>query len=546
MNVRTGPWAVLRQFLFLTVALACFESDVIAQDNPPGMLTVTRYGEKSFAGIRAFVKCDSSVILATIDEIYRSSNDGASWTELVAPLSHKSVVDVVPLGDTVFVLTSNGVVHRTTNDGLTWSVVKREKSTSVNDLYLNNTAVDARFVPNINITDHDRYRSVTVSDSSLTVTTAGGVSHVISSSAIREPSCVALTDSVVYVGRSRLPILAVRLVDHDIREIGMTYLAQEYVSDVHVHNGFLYAGILAGQGGIHRKPLAGNQWEIVNIDRNTENVDVQCIVSGSKRVYVGFREHGVAFIPDGGHVAYPIHEGLSGAVAQTVDQYGDDLLLTARLRGLVRVRACGGVVDRFSTNLPHSSEYVTGVLGKTVVVGLHSGQVIRTTDDGHTWDTLGIRFTESAFNRVCAYDSTVFICTNDGAWSSSDSGRTWSRAFANLPQQSIQDIHRIPRGYIVRTNEEAYIYHNDGSYTSFQPAGEFEHKPHILDVFATDSAIYAVGYPGLFVSTDDGASWKTYTIAENSILRTVSVYDSKIYITGIRGHIYHVPIQSID
>jgi photosystem II stability/assembly factor-like uncharacterized protein len=546
MKVRMGPLVVVGKVVALAAISSIFIFAAAAQKNPNSHLQVSQYGERSFPGIRALVRCDTSVLLVTTDDIFLTSNNGASWRELVAPLPHKSVVDVLPIRDTVFVLTSNGMVHRTTNDGLTWNPLRRFTQGSVNQLERTNTGTGALFVQQRGRIASRGYNTINVSDSTLTIRAVHGTEHTITSSSIHDVSGLAVTDSVIFIARSRLPILSIRLSDLEIAEVDMKHLSSEYVSYIQVHNGVLYAGVLAGQGGIHKKPVDGNHWETINIDRNTETVDVQCIVSGDKGVYFGFREHGVAFLPEGAHVAYPIHEGLSGSVAQTVDRYGDDLLITARLRGLIKVLRCGGQVERFSNHLPLSGEYVTGVLGSVVIVGLHWGYVIRTTDNGDHWDTLNIKFPESAMNTIRAYDSTFFICTNDGVWESTNEGATWTRAFAELPQQSIQDIHKIPGGWLVRANEDAYICRNGAKYQVFNPAGSFEHKPHLFDVHADGETIYAAGYPGLFKSTDGGDTWTTYTVADNSIIRSVTVYDSNVYITGLRGQIYYVHTRSLN
>ena len=546
MKVRMGPLDVIGKIFALVAISSIFIFIAAAQEKPNSYLQVTQYGERSFPGIRVFVRCDTSVLLVTTDDIFLTGNNGASWRELVAPLPHKSVVDVLPIRDTVFVLTSNGMVHRTTNDGLTWNPIRRFAQGSVNQLEHTSIGTSAVFVQQRGRTASRGCMTFNVSDSTLTIRTNHGTEHAITIPSIRDVSGLAVTDTLVFIARSRLPVLSIRLSDLETTEIDMKHLAGEYVSYLQVHKGVLYAGVLAGQGGIHKKPVDGNRWESINIDRNTENVDVQCIVSGDKGVYFGFREHGIAFLPDGAHVAYPIHEGLSGSVAQTADRYGNDLLITARLRGLIKVLRCGGQVERFSNQLPLSSEYITGVLGNVVVVGLHQGYVIRTTDNGDHWDTLNIRFAESAINTIRAYDSTFFICTNDGAWESTNNGITWTRAFTDLPQQSIQDIHKIPGGWLVRANEDAYVCRAGAAYKTFNPAGSFEHKPHLLDVYSDGQAIYGAGYPGLFKSTDGGDTWTTYTVADNSIIRSVTVYDSNVYITGLRGQIYYVHTRNLD
>ncbi|MFM8770954.1 MAG: WD40/YVTN/BNR-like repeat-containing protein [Candidatus Kapaibacterium sp.] len=496
--------------------------------------------------MKALVRCDSSMLLTTVDDVLLSTNGGGRWKELAAPLPHKGVIDVLPVDDSIYVLTSNGALHRTTNGGLTWSPSKRYKPGQTNRLIHESTGVSAYEAQSPNMIDSTLQARFTVRDSTLEVQLYNGMRVSITSTDIREVTCIAATDSIVYIGRARLPVLAIQVASRKVSELGMGQLNQEHVAVLRVHNDYLYAGVMLGQGGVHRRPLTGNYWEVVNVDRNTETVDAQCIVSGKSGLYIGFREHGVAWLPDGGHVAYPIHEGLVGSLIQSSDAYRGGYILTARLRGLIQVKNCGMDIDRFSSNIPYSGEYVAGVSDSLVIVGLYEGVLIRSRDDGKHWDTLALRFTQSAINRIRSFGSTVFICTNEGAWSSSDNGDTWTPAFSQLSRQGIQDVYKAPNGWVIRTYQSSYILDADGTLTVFAPEGDFPHRPHLLDVTTHGNNIYAVGYPGAFASSDGGKTWKIFTITDNSILQTISVIDGQVFFSGIRGDIYYTNIQDLD
>lgn len=496
--------------------------------------------------MRALVRCDSSMLLTTVDDILVSTDNGRQWKEIAAPLPQKAIVDVLPLDDTVYVLTSNGAVHRTTNDGLTWNLSKRYKPGQTNRLVRDSFGIGAVEEPFPNKADNTANAHFSVRDSTLDAQLHNGVRISISCNAIREVTCIAASDSIVYIGRARLPVLAVHLTERKITELDMGHLNQEHISVLRVHESYLYAGVILGQGGLHRRSLAGSNWEYVSIERSNETVDVQCIVSGTRGLYIGSREHGVAWLPTGGNVAYPIHEGLVGALIQSADAYRGGFILTSRLRGLIHVKNCGTYVDRFSSRLPHSGEYVTGVSDSAVIVGLSNGIVIRSRDDGEHWDTLGLRFGESAINRIRSYGRAVFVCANDGAWTSTDNGDSWSRAFSQLPEQTVQDVHKTPTGWIVRTNETAYVCDASGSYVKFAPKGDFPRAPHIVDVLVNGTTIYAFGFPGIFSSSDGGKTWKFYTIADNSIVQTVSVIGDRIFVSGVRGDLYYADLKDLD
>lgn len=543
--MRIVSWNAARCLAVCIVVFATFANTSHAQDTAISRLQPGRYGERMFPGIRSLVRCDSTAILTTIDDVFISTNDGTTWTELVAPLTHKSVVDVVPRGDTIFALTTNGVVHRTTNHGLTWGKLKRFTDQKPNRL--RNVDGDVKAYTNSQAEQRTSttYAGFSVQDSTLSIELAIGVTCKITSAMFVEATSMAATDTSVYLGRSRLPILCLNFRTDVIQELEMGPLEAEFVHTLKFHNGYLFAGVVSGKGGIYRRYPTSTTWDLVNIDHNTESVDVERIVSAPNGLYIGFRNHGVAFLPNGALVALPIHDGLIGAVAQTCEPYRGGFIVTARLRGLVRVTGCGRAVDRFSSTMPNSSEYVSAVTDSAVFVGLHEGYIIRTLDDGLHWDTLSLKLSISAINKMYSYDGSILICTLSGVWKSTDLGATWNKAFAYLPNQEIQDVYRFAGGWIVRANDESFICSDDETYVPFRPAGTFEFKPHILDVKTDRDVIYAAGYPGVFVSNDFGANWRVYTVDDNMILRSINVFGDKALFSGVRGQIFQVQIKDL-
>jgi photosystem II stability/assembly factor-like uncharacterized protein len=545
MRPRIDVWNAARYVAVCVAVIAALAGACNAQDTAISRLQPASYGERLFPGIRCLVRCDSSAILTTIDDVFLSTNNGASWSELVAPLLHKSVVDIVPRGDTIFVLTSNGAVHRTTNHGLTWSKYKRSSDNKPNRLRYAGNDVESYADNYAERKASTLYARFLVQDSTLTIEHAIGISCTITSNVFVEATSITATDSSVFLGRKRLPILYVDTRHHSFQELEMGPLDAEFIHTVLAYGNFLFVGVESGKGGIYRRHLQGNSWDVVNIDRNNETVDVERITRGSTGLYFGFRNHGIAFLPNNSLVAMPIHDGLIGAVAQTSDPYRGGYIVTARLRGLVRVAGCGQTLDRFSTTMPNSSEYVAAVTDSAVFVGLHEGYVVRTLDDGLHWDTLSLKLSISAINKMFCYEGSVLICTLNGVWKSTDLGETWTKAFAELPHQEIQDVYRFEGGWVVRANDESYVCSDNGTYSVFNPAGSFEFKPHILDVKIDHGVIYAAGYPGVFVSKDFGVTWRVYTVADNMILRSINVFGENVVFTGVRGQIFTVNIKDL-
>ncbi len=526
------------------LVLICFCTSVRAQDTTP-KLNVQRLGERSFFGLEVLLRCDSSYIALTSERVFTTQDDGATWTEPSVPLTNKSVVDILPRGDTLYALTANGALNISTNHGLSWTQIRRYGPGSVNRIRNINGYVEAWDHNNAALsTTHDN-NVYTVRDSTLFVSTPYGVTYTLTSSSLLESSCITADDSLVVLGRKRLPTIQITLNTAALEELNMQQLPPEYVSAVQLHGGYLYAGMVSQEGVLYRRRMLDGVWESVSINRNLEPIEVRRFVPSDRGLYIGLREHGVAFLSAGQQVAYPLHDGLGGAIPQSASAFQDGVVLSTLTRGLVHVKRCGSDVDLFTTTLPYSGEYALAVVDTAVVVGLQEGILLRSITAGRTWDTLSLTLPYASINRLRSSDNTIWICTTEGAWTSKDRGTTWQRAFTDLPSQSIQDVYRIVGGWLVRTQDESYICPDNGAYSVFHPDGTYDHRPHILDVDVNRGVIFAVGYPGIFVSKDSGATWRVFTIPDDQTLRFIRVFDSRVFFTGVRGQIFYVDVTDL-
>ncbi len=529
----------------VVLLLALCSLPLTAQDTTP-QLDVRRLGERAFSGAQAVVPCDSALIVVTTDNAYASSDGGVLWKEIAAPLTHKSVVDILCVNDTLYVLTNNGVLSRSTTQGLRWSQVERYKPRTVNRIRITTAGAEAWYLIDADKQTVNGTGYYHVRDSTLYIDHSYGVACAVTSPMFADASCMVTDGSTIFIGRKRKPILSINLGSGDIDEMDMAQMSTEFVNTLCLHQAWLYAGSVSPSGVVYRRRIEGGNWESININRNLEQADAQRIISTPQGVYIGFREQGVAFVPNSGSVAYPIHDAMGTVATISKGLLQNDVLLTTLSRGIVRIRNCGAEVETFASTLPHSGEYSVGALGNNVFVGVLEGYVLRSADDGKTWDTLSLQVPYASLRKIRCTSGRVVVCTSEGAWESLDLGSTWTRVFTSIPSQSIRDVHRLPQGWLVQANDDSYVISDSGSFTAFRPQGTFEYKPHIIDVAVNGKTIYAAGYPGLFVSRDSGVTWRVFGVADNQTLRSVNVWNNHIYLTGVRGQIFYVDVKDVQ
>ena len=544
MLIRTAIHKASVLFTAGSLVLFCFCTSVRAQDTTP-KLNVQRLGDRSLFGLQSLLRCDNTFLALTSERVYATSDEGVTWSEPSVPLTNKSVVDILPYGDTIYVLTANGALSQSTNHGLSWTQIKRYSPGSVNRIRISGGQVEAWDLNSAALSTIHNGTTFTLRDSTLFISTPYGVSYSLTSPSFMESSCITANDSLVVIGRKRLPIIQLKLNTDALEELSMQQMPPEYVSAVQLHEGSLYAGTVSQEGALYRHNMSGGVWEPVSINRNLEPIDVRRIVSSEHGLYIGLREHGVAFLPSGQQVAYPLHDGLGGAIPQSADAFQDGVVLSTLTRGLVHVKRCGSEVDLFTSTLPYSGEYALAVVDTTVVVGLQEGVLLRSSNAGRTWDTLSLKLSYASINRLRSSEGVLWACTSEGAWNSKDRGTTWQRAFMELPSRSIQDVYRLGGGWLVRAQDESYICPDSGLYSVFRPEGTYDHRPHILDVDVSRGIIFAAGYPGIFVSKDSGVTWRVFTIPDDQTLRFIRVFDSRVFFTGVRGQIFYVDVSDL-
>ncbi len=529
----------------LVVLMALGSLSLAAQDTTP-QLDVRRLGERAFSGAHAIMPCDSGLIVVATDNAYASYDNGVSWREIAAPLTHKSVVDILAVHDTLYVLTNNGMLSRSTNQGLQWNQVQRYRSGSVNRIRMTTVGPEAWFQAEPDNVTFSGTGSYSIHDSTLRIDHSYGVACSLTSSAFLDANCIVTDGLTVFIGRKRQPIVSLDLSSGNIRELDMTHLSKEFVNTLSLHQQWLYAGAVSPSGSVYRRRINDGDWESINVNRNLEQVDAQRIISTPQGVYIGFREQAIAFIPNGERVAYPIHDAMGMIATLNKGLQQNDVLLTTLSRGIVHLRRCGAELRPFASTLPHSGEYAVGASDSNVFVGLLEGLILKSADGGHTWDTLALQVPYASLRRIRCTGGRVVVCTSEGAWESVDLGITWTRAFTSIPSQSIRDVHRLHHGWLVHANDDSYVVSDVGTFAAFRPQGTFEYKPHIIDVAVLGETIYAAGYPGLFVSHDSGITWRVFSIAENQTLRSVLVRNNKIYLTGVRGQIFYVDVKDVQ
>ena len=542
----------MRYFKLNIIVLCCYWIGLVSPTTltggfllqPPEEYPFTRVGVNTFFGINVIYASQNSLLLATNQDLFRSSDNGETWAAIAEPLTYRNITAILPHGDTVYAGTSHGAIHRTTDHGLTWKQHSQPvNSGPITTIFNINGQIVASSDELIASAPHNGPYAASLLDSTLILQHTSGAQAHIQCTAFAGATAVEIHGSTIFIAVKRAGILTLEIENPTISHVKMEYLEGAFITTLVLQDGYLYAGLKLGQGGVHRKPLAGTSWEPVINDRIAGIVEVTALVANERGVYVASREHGVSFIGRSTQLMRSISDGLHHAIIQTISEVDSMLIVGCRLRGVLRLTKQGRDLAILSDDIPHSPEYMVGTVGRTIVVGFADGKIIQSNNNGKTWDSLPSPFARATLNTIVGHGNVLYATTTSGVWHSSDLGGTWKSLHVNLERENIQKVVVHDSVTIIMTTAKTFLLRPNGELENFDPKiPEEEHPPKIIDAVVYGHKIYGTGYPGFYVSDDFGRTWKSHTISKTMILRTLAITKGFIYVATDMGKILSCPL----
>lgn len=513
------------------ISVTTVSAGVLLQPDEP--YAFTRLGVNTFIGVNVIYAQEKTLLLATFDDLYRSTDNGATWNTVAEPLSYRHVTSIVPRGDTVFAGMANGSAFRTTNHGLVWKSYSGEMPVGDEEAASPSGVRTAR----------NPYFSVGVKDSVLTIEYWYGVSRSMSRPEFSLASAVTTADSVVFIAMKRYGILRFNTINDVVDTLPLGHLNGEFFSALAVQDGFLYAGVKLGRGGLHRRPLSGTMFESVINDRESGIIEITCLQPSDRGLYIGTKEHGVLFAGRASRIMRSISDGLYRAMAQNIVVMDSSLFVACRLRGVYVMHGVSDEIRPLPTPIPQSSEYILGSLGTSVVVGFADGRLMRSPDKGRTWDSIPSPFKQAHLNALTSRGNTLYAATLNGVWCTSDTGRTWRPLDSTLIKENVQKVVFHDSVIVVIASSNAFFHYPSGTTIAFDPKLTLDHLPRLVDVLFYNKTLYGVGYPGLYTSDDNGRSWTVYKMPPKvMVVRTLAISNNTMYIATDMGQLMSCPM----
>ena len=444
-----------------------YEEGIYKSTDKGASWTAKNSGLTNFTSVRVLSMCrhtNGDIYAVATDYgangfIYRSLDNGETWTVLSDPFTDKSFTDVtVTEDDRIFVTTCNGGVYRSDDGGISWSNFNSE----INGICI-------------------KCITLLPADVILLGTTYGGLYR----SADFGVTWMRITDGI-YGSR-----------------------VWDIVYDMEGNHSY----VTIANGGIFRSDEVGLTWSDEN--EGLVHTDIRSLlVNENNTLFAGVYGVGVFRSYDQGQSWERVANGMENATVLSMAHKPGYLFAGTLSKGVFVSTTKGndwtsvGLSDRIIDALAIGS-------GEEVFAGNSQGKIFKSTNNGTDWGEVydsGVRISDIVLNK----NSNILFAgmiNNGGILRSDDGGNNWTPVNNNLGSLTVWALAASPTDQII------YASTDDGIYKTINNGDNwYKPVPTIVPVYNPSIAVNSLGE--VFVGSNGSGLFRSRDGAENFILIT--------------------------
>lgn len=542
--------------------LALFTLQTAARDNLAIQADAMKWrstGGPEGGPIGSLLNRGSSLLAGGVNgKVFRSEDQGQSWTLLSDTLPKYPVESLVAAGNFLFAGTSRGV-YRSADDGRTWASV----NTGMGSVIVGAILVSSNYL--FAATSSGLYRSSNLGGS-WTPAALVGANTFANSLAANESLLIAgyYNQNGIYIstdggGNWRMVnevgpganITAVGLIGNNLLagtpgggvsisfDLGQSWkrinngISNLQVNSIAVVGGTIFAGT---DGGLFVSANLGESWTAAH--NGLTSLAVLCFAASDTYIWAGTR---------GGVFRSAIQErnwtrggrGMVGSVISEMLVAGGTLfaasaggVYTASDTGAGWTTATNGMSDTFAQSL--------AAAGRDVFAGTESGRIFRTSDQGRNWTQIyKIPFSGLAVYALGSQDNAIFAGTLSGIWRSTDRGANWVRVNNGLQGTGTSIKGFFTNGAALYAASDGGVYlSTDRGDTWIKASGGLPDGPTRKPV-AIGAEVFVIANAGkIFRTSNQGGQWTPVNLPVSAWVESLAVAGTNLFAGTISNGIF--------
>lgn len=406
------------------------------------------------ANVRAFVSDGLNLYAGTTNGVYRSSDNGITWTTANAGIENTHVYALVIFGGNLYAGVDEdastpfgGGVYLSTDSGLTWTAM----NTGLTNL---------------------RVISLAVSGSNLFAATLGG-GVFLSANAGASWSSV---------------------------NTGITNLNTRKLLTVGTN---LFAGAYGFSGvSLFRSSDNGFSWTNIAPSGNS----VSSLIENAGNLFVGHDGSGIFRSTDNGASWTPVNTGLTSLSVSALEKIGSDIF-AATANGMFMSTDNGTNWTAINNGITNNVILSLATVGGNLYAGTF-GSIFLSTNNGANWTSVNTGLTNTLPNQLEVSGGSIFALSNGGIHRSTDNGTTWTVLNTGLTNTNVYTLKSIGVNLFAGTDGGVFLSTDNGLNWSAVNTGLTDTRIRTLLISGANLFAGTSG-GGVFLSTNNGTNWTT-------------------------------------
>lgn len=455
--------------------------------------------------------------------IYMSDDNGDNWLPINTGMENSDIRSILVRDSNIYAAARSEGIYKSSDNGKNWRLLKNGIShLTFYSMAQNDSTIYAGTMNGLFISK-DNGESWISSEIGLTSKTI---------------QAIATIGATIYAGT---PGGIFKSIDNGQSwSLSNTGLFSPNVHDIKIANENIYLATTydsgAHAGGLFLSTNFGDSWNILGV----KDVFVWKFLNVGTKIYAGSISSGVFLSNDFGENWESINNGLTNFQIRSMTS-NDTIILVGTEKGVFISEDYGE--SWHSSNQGIEDEYVKAVIinGKNIFAGTSQNGILLSTDYGSSWTKIDNELSNKTINSLAIIGSSIFAGTNAGIFKSSDNGFSWISANTGFPYTIPPPINSLTViGETIYASTSSGLYMSDDLGNSWENINVNDNVSYIFSTIFESGSIFSLSPYSLNVSVDSSKSWSQINNIgmTNTDMRSICINGPHIFAAIADGGIY--------